>query len=159
MSPNRYFLFILMYLFLAFGTAMLSNIGEVRPFFNGHWFIRTPVKFEDFGILITEINQKPVKKPFYLDRAGRKLGNMWAFDQYNLEQRIAKAFDQGDEVEKKRVLKILESHLKKGLRAKGVLQSREFDPIEYVMENKVDKVEELGPIEFGRDSEGEAENE
>ncbi len=143
MKLNRYNLYIVVYILVAFGTALFSQSGEVRPIFNGHWFIYAPSKFSDYGLLIQEIDGKKLESPVYFDRSGKKLGRIWSFDNYNLAQSIGKKFEEGNQQKLDEIIEVLKARLNRNQTIQVTLQKRVFNPEKYIKDGTVDSTEDL----------------
>lgn len=146
MKLNRYILYLISYAVVAMATALFSASGEVRPVFNGHWFVKTPFKIEDFGLLIEEIDGQKKDPPVYFDRSGNLLGKNWSFDRYNLAQKIGEAYSSGNAKKLEDAIAVLKAHLGKKSNIHFLLQKRSFDPKVYIETGTVQEATNLKPI-------------
>lgn len=146
MKLNRYQFYLIAYVFVAFTTAFFSKNAEVRPIFNGHWFVKTPYKISDFGLLIVEIDGKKKDPAIYFDRSANLTGKAWSYDRYNLAQKIAEAYLVGNDEKFESAISLLKAHLNRISNIKFILQKRNYDPKDYIRSGSVTETKDLKTI-------------
>lgn len=142
---DRYTIAILSYFLLAVAIGVFSSSGELRPFFNGHWFYKTPFEMDDFGILVTQINGADVQPPRYLEDLAESRFNAWKFDAYVMTQKVGR-LSETDLYDK--ALQDLRKAVLRKFSANAVLQKRKFNTIQFVENRKIQSTEDIKAIHF-----------
>ncbi len=144
---NRYIFTFIFYLLSVTLIAVIK--GEVRPFFNGKWFYKTPFEMTDYGLLVTSIHGKSTSDTVYLEDIAESQLKSWKFDAYVMTQKVGQNFADGNTTQYEKSLSQLDHAVVRGTPMKLILQRRTFDTIEYIEAKKLKLTKNLKAVQFG----------
>ncbi len=132
------------YFLISIATSF-SKTGELFPVFNGHWFYKTPNQFNDYGLLISELDGQMYSEPLFLEKIYFQVF-VWPFAAYGAIQRLGEALEHqapNQDEQLKAVKKLIF-----GSRSfKAQLVKRKMDPLEFVLHNKFETIQALTNVE------------
>lgn len=136
--------FLCVYFFIALATSF-TKAGELFPVFNGHWFYKTPNEFNDYGLLISQLDGKDYSEPLYLEKVYSKL-MVWPFAAYGAVQRWGEAAEK-QMMDQDAQMKAAQKLIFGSRSFKAQLVKRKMDPLEFVLHNNIGSFQVLANVE------------
>lgn len=126
--------FLASYLVIALLTAQVET-GELFPFFNGHWFYKTPVEFDDFGLVVQELDGRSFQEITYLEQLYPRL-MVWPFAAYGSVQRLGQSLERSSPLSEQQ-MQASKKLIFGSRKFKAQIVKRHMNPLDFVRERKV----------------------
>ena len=133
--------FLIIY-FLATFVIVHFNLNE-ESFFTGHWFVYTPIYFDDYGLYVTQVRDQKLPAPIYAEFIPELKNSPWFFQAYGLIQEIGRNLTNDNKSIAEVKMKILLEDVLKNTDLKFELHKRHFNSLDFINEHKVEKIDKL----------------
>ncbi len=112
-------------------------------FFTGHWFVYTPVYIDDYGLFVTQVRDRKLSIPTDAEFIPELKNSPWFFQAYGLIQEIGRNLTNEKRPIAEAKMKILLEDVLKNADIKFELHKRHFNTLDYINEQKVEKIDKL----------------
>lgn len=142
---------LLAYFIFAISTAVFTDSGAIPPFFNGHWFVKTPHTINDYGLLIESIDGQKLNPPAYLEQIiNAEFPRAWPFAAYNVTQVLGKAFKEKQFTLLKAYLEVLNTQTFSSRQVELKLMKRSINSLEFINSGKTISAQVLMDLQTGK---------